>query len=360
VLKEFLSTFTMVLVTFVTLMLVFTFFELLGDIIRNKTPLVTVGDYLLNLTPSMIYTITPLSVLITVLVVFGLLNRASELTAMKASGISLYRIVLPVLVIACLLAGSLFAFDEVYLPKANRRQEALRNEIKGRPAQTMEHPGQNWIFGQQQPGQPGRIFYYQFFDSDQDAFGNITVFEFDPETFSISRRIFASNVHWEPHLQKWVFEHGWVRTFHGEEINNYQTFEVSTFPEIHEQPSYFKKEVRLSSEKSFQQLSAYIHDLSQGGFDTMRLRVQLNRKLAYPIITLVMAVLAVPFALSMGKRGSLAGIAVAIGVAIAYFVVSGTFEAMGNVNMLPPILAAWSPDVIFALAGGYLLLRSAT
>jgi lipopolysaccharide export LptBFGC system permease protein LptF len=92
----------------------------------------------------------------------------------------------------------------------------------------------------------------------------------------------------------------------------------------------------------------------------MRLRVQLNRKIAYPLITLVMAILAVPFALSMGRRGSLAGIGVAIGVAIAYFVVDGVFEAMGNVNMLPALLAAWSPDLVFALAGGYLLLRSST
>ena len=92
----------------------------------------------------------------------------------------------------------------------------------------------------------------------------------------------------------------------------------------------------------------------------MRLRVQLNVKLSYPLITLIMAVLAVPFALTMGKRGSLAGIAVAIGVAIAYTVVSRTFEAMGNVNLLPAFLAAWSPDVIFALAGGYLLLKSST
>ena len=360
VLREFLGTFAMVLSAFVMLMLVFTFFELLGDIIRNRTPLVTVGAYLINLTPSMIYLITPLSVLIAVLVVFGLLNRSSELTAMKASGISLYRIVLPVIVIACLLAVSLFIFDEVYLPKANRRQEALRNVIKGKPAQTMEHPGQNWIFGLQQPGQPGRIFYYEYFDTDQDSFGNITIFEFNPETFSITRRIFASNVHWQPQLHKWVFEHGWERSFVGDEISSYRPFDVSTFPEIREQPQYFKKEVRLSTEMSFEELSAYIRDLRQSGFDTMRLRVQLNRKLAYPIITLVMAILAVPFALSMGKRGSLAGIGVAVGVAIAYFVVSGVFEAMGNVNLLPAFLAAWSPDVLFALAGGYLLLRSST
>jgi LPS export ABC transporter permease LptG/LPS export ABC transporter permease LptF len=360
VLKEFLGTFFLVLTTFVMLMLLFTFFELLGDIIRNHSSLLLVGEYLLNLTPSMIYTITPLSVLIAVLVVFGVLNRSSELTAMKASGISLYRIVLPVLVIACILATALFTFDEFYLPKANRKQEALRNIIKGRPAQTVEHPGENWIFGMQRPGQPGRIFYYEFFDANRDSFGNISVFEFNPGSFSISRRIFASSAHWEPSLNQWVFENGWERTFNGDEISSYRPFVVSAFSEIREPPDYFKREEKLADEMSFNELSAYIHGLRQSGFDTMRLRVQLNRKLAYPLITLVMAVLAVPFALSMGRRGSLAGIAVAIGVAIAYFVVSGTFEAMGDVNMLPAVLAAWSPDVVFALAGGYLLLRTST
>jgi lipopolysaccharide export LptBFGC system permease protein LptF len=111
---------------------------------------------------------------------------------------------------------------------------------------------------------------------------------------------------------------------------------------------------------NFGELSTYIHDLRQSGFNTVPLRVQLNHKIAYPLITLVMAVLAIPFALSMGKRGSLSSIAVAIGVAIAYFVVSGFFEAMGNVSWLPAFLAAWSPDFLFGLAGAWLLLRTPT
>jgi LPS export ABC transporter permease LptG/LPS export ABC transporter permease LptF len=359
VLREFLLTFGMVLVTFVMLMLVFTFFELLGDIIANRTPLVTVGEYLINLTPSMIYLITPLSVLIGVLVVFGLMNRNSELTAMKATGISLYRIVVPVLAIAAVLSASLFLFDDTYLPQANRRQEALRNVIKGKPPETFEHPGRKWIFGQQHAGQPGRIFYYQYFDSDIETFGNISVFEFKPGSFSLSRRIFAATAHWEPKLNAWVFEDGWERTFTPEGVS-YQDFSVTTFPEIREPPSYFSKEVRQSSEMSFGELARYIRNLRQSGFNTVPLRVQLNHKLAYPLITLVMAILAVPFALSMGKRGSLSGIAVAIGVAIAYFVVSGFFEAMGNVSWLPAFLAAWSPDFLFGLAGAYLLLRTPT
>ena len=186
------------------------------------------------------------------------------------------------------------------------------------------------------------------------------MFEFDPETFALNTRIYATSAHWEPDLHQWIFENGWSRTFQGDAMRSFITYDVHTFPEITEQPIYFKKENRQSQEMSFGELDRYIHDLRQSGFDTMRLRVQLNRKVAYPFITLVMSLLAIPFALSMGRRGSLTGIAAAIGLAIAYWVVAGTFEAMGDVNMLPALLAAWSPDLLFGLLGGYLLLRTPT
>ena len=74
----------------------------------------------------------------------------------------------------------------------------------------------------------------------------------------------------------------------------------------------------------------------------------------------VMAVLAIPFSLSAGKRGAIAGVAVAVGIAVVYSVVSRLFEAMGNLSQLPPALAAWSPDLIFAFFGGYLILKVPT
>ena len=360
VLRQFLGTFTMVLCGFVLLMLVFTFFELVGDIIRNRASLTTVGLYLLNLTPSMIYTIAPLAVLIAVLVTFGVLNRNSEIIAMKATGISLYRLIVPILCIAAMLAVSLFLFEEFYLPQANRRQEALRSTIKGRPPQTFLHPDQKWMFGSPHRGEPGRIFYYQFFDPDTREFVNLSVFEFDPATFSISRRIFAGKALWDSSKGSWRFQNGSVRDFEGANQTALHNFTNTSFPEIHEEPSYFKKESLQSQEMSFGQLDTYIRDLRQSGFDTMRLRVALWHKLAYPLIAVVMAALAIPFALSMGRRGSLTGIAVAIGVALAYWVVNGMFEAMGNVNYLPAPLAAWSSDILFGLAGGYLLLRTPT
>ena len=365
VLKEFLKIFGMVLAGFVLLLLVFTFFELMGDILRNHVSLMTVGAYLLNLTPSMLYQITPLSVLIAVLVTFGMLNRSSELIAMKATGISLYRLVIPVLVISVILAAGLFAFDQFYLPQANRKQEALRNIIKGRPAQTTLHPDQKWILGQQPEGakhatEPGRIFYYQFFSPDENAFANLTLFEFDPATFAVTKRVFASRVVWDEARHAWVFENGWERTMQGDTLSSFREFQNASFPEMREEPGYFKKENLQSQEMNFGQLRHYISDLQQSGFDTMRLRVQLYDKLAYPLVTIVMAVLAIPFALSMGRRSSLTGVAMAIGIALSYWAVSGLFDAMGNVNFLPSAIAAWSPDILFGLTGGYLLLRTPT
>ncbi|MGB0065815.1 MAG: LPS export ABC transporter permease LptG [Terracidiphilus sp.] len=361
IMREFTNMFFLVLAGFVTLMVVFTFFDLVGDILRNRVALSIVGEYLVNLAPSMLYQIAPLAVLIAALVTFGVMNRNSEIVAIKATGISLYRLMVPIVAIATALAIALFLFDQYYLPQANRRQEALRNVIKGRPPQTYLHPEQTWMMGQKPaPGEPGRIYYYVFFDRDRNEFANLSVFEYDPATFQLTRRIFAKRAAWNPDAGEWVFENGWVRTLQGATVTNYSSFLRTSFPEIKATPDYFKKEAVPSDEMNFGQLDRYIRDLEQSGFDTKRLRMALWQKLAYPLIAVVMAVLAIPFALSMGRRSSLTGIAVAIGVAILYRVLDNLFGAMGYVNYLPAAMAAWSADLLFGLVGGYLLLRTPT
>ena len=86
---------------------------------------------------------------------------------------------------------ALFFADQFYLPHTNKRQEALHNQIKGKPPQTYLRPDRKWIFGQNND-----IYYYQFFDPDRDQFGNITVFQLDQASFTITRRIHADRAHW--------------------------------------------------------------------------------------------------------------------------------------------------------------------
>jgi len=285
------------------------------------------------------------------------MQRSNEITAIKATGTSIYRIVTPVIAAAGVLSGALFLADQFYLPRTNQRQEALHNQIKGKPPQTYLRPDRKWIFGQNND-----IYYYQFFDPDHDQFGNLSVFQLDKASFTITRRIHTERAHWSDSLNRWIYEQGWERSLRGSAIasNGYRTFEVSTFPEFPEAPPYFKKEVKQYTEMNYEELHRYIRDLQQSGFDVVRLRVDLNKKLSYPLITLIMAVLAIPFSLSAGKRGAIAGVAVAVGIAVFYTVVSRLFEAMGDLSQLPPALAAWSPDLIFMLIGGYLILKVPT
>ena len=355
VLRDFAMNLGLVLASFLLLLLIFTLFELLGDILRNQISPLVVGEYLLNVSPYFLYNIAPLSILLAVLITLGLMQRSNEITAIKATGISIYRIVTPVLLACAVLAVGLFFSDQFYLPHANKRQDALRNLIKGKPAQTYLNPDRKWIFGEH-----SNIYYYQLFDPERNEFGRLSVFEFSPGTFQLTRRIYAERAQWEEPLQRWVCTQGWQRDLRGAAIADYRTFEVATFPGVSEAPTYFKKEVKQSSEMNYQELRRYIHDLQQSGFDVVRLRVQLEKKFAFPMITLVMAVLAIPFALAAGRRGTVAGIATAVGIAVVYWTVSGLFEAMGNISQLPPFLAAWSPDLIFALLGGYMILKVPT
>src|SRR5947209_389218 len=366
-LRSFMGYLLMILSSFLLLMVVFTFFELLGDIFRNKVSFITVAAYLFNVIPYLLYQLLPLCVLLSVLITLTLLQRSNELTAMKATGISIYRAIVPMLIVAAMLAIALYAFDQLYLPDANRRQEALRNQIKGKPAQTVLRADHRWIFGQGNKNGTYNVYYYDFFDSDRDQFANLNIFEIGAADFTITRRLFAARAHYEEALKEptWVLEDGWSRSFSpspqgATAIADYHAFNVASFDELREAPTYFKKEVKQSMEMSFGELRSYIADLQQSGFEVVRLKVQLYRKLAYPVITFVMALLAVPFALQSGKRAAVTGVATGVGIAVVYMMVSGLFEAMGNVNYLPPVLAAWFPDLIFAAAGGYLILKVQT
>jgi len=352
ILTSFAFYFTVLLASFVSMSLIYNFFELLGDIVRNKIPLAKVFTYLFFLTPQLVYKTLPISVLVGVLVTFGMLTKHNEVTAFKACGISLHRLAIPILVASSFLSGGLFAFDHYYVPEANRRQDALRNEIKGRAVQTYLSPERKWIFGK-----GPRIYYYKFFDKDENVMGGVIVYELEPNTYQLVRQVSAERAHWQASLQTWVFENGWQRDFHGNQSIPLTAFKVQTFAELNEPPSYFLKEVKQDSQMNFRELDSYIRDLQQSGFNTVKLRVQFYQKFSVPLFVLIMAMISIPFAFLVGNRGAMAGIGVSIGIAITYWGIGLLFEKIGDVNQLPPAIAAWSPDALFSLTGLYLLLR---
>ncbi len=360
VLRSFLFYFSLLLVSFVLMTHVYTFFELLSDIVKNHIAMFRVFTYLFFLTPQLIYDSAPISVLVAVLIVFGILTKHNEITAIKASGVSLYRLAVPVLAAALLLSVGLFAFDHYYVPGANRKQDAIRKEIKGRPVQTYLHPDRQWIFDPGSSDDP-RIFYYKYLDPGQKVMVGPQVYELDPASFQVRKHISAEKARWEPALGTWIFENGWSRDFAGrqQKFDNFSG-QAATFNELDERPDYFLQEVLQDQQMNFQQLAAYIRDLQRSGIDTITLQVSFYRKFALPLFALVMALISVPFAFLAGNRGAMAGVGVSFAIAIAYWSVGKLFEQLGDVNLLPAALAAWSPDVLFAMAGMYFFTRMRT
>ena len=125
-------------------------------------------------------------------------------------------------------------------------------------------------------------------------------------------------------------------------------------------PDYFKKEVRTASQMSYSELRLYIDDLAQSGFNTSRLSVDLHRKLSFPFVSLIMAIIAVPFSFTTGRKGAFYGIGISIVIGISYWAAFEFFDTLGGINRLSPLIAAWFPNVIFGLSGIWMLLKVRT
>src|SRR5262249_54694704 len=218
----------------------------------------------------------PLAELGAVLVAVGVMSKNNEVVACKASGISLYRLAVPLLIAGATLATAMVILDDTYLPYANQRQDALRNQIKGRPAQTYTRP-QRWIFGEN-----SKIYNYDLFDPTQNLFGGLTVVEMDPATFHVKRRIFANRARWSEQQSVWIWEKGGIGDSSDGTVASYQQFGATALAELKEPPVYFNRQVLQAFQMSWDELRLYINGLQRAGFDVSGLRVQWHKKLAYP------------------------------------------------------------------------------
>jgi LPS export ABC transporter permease LptG/LPS export ABC transporter permease LptF len=353
VLRNFVFYFVLVMAIFTFLFEIFTFFELLNDIARNHSPFTVVANYFLYLIPFLVYKIAPFGVLIGALITVGVMSKNNEVVAIKASGVSLYRLAWPIIGASALLGLGLLTLENTYLPYFNQRQDALRSEIKGKPAQTYL-PTRSWI-----KGTNDKVYNYEVFDADNKLFGGLNVYELDPAKYQLKRRVFANRARWSAEQNVWVLEGGWVRDFDGDRVS-YKPFTVYSLSELNEPPSYFNREVRQSDQMNWHELDNYITELRGAGFDTAKLTVQWHEKFAFPMIAPIITLLAIPFAFLVGTRGAVGGIAIGLGIAIIYWAAAALSEALGGVGQLPAVLAAWSPNTVFVFLGAYFFLKIRT
>lgn len=351
ILRTLALSFGLAFTTLIAIFLIFTLFELWRFVVAKGISIWMVGEYLLFLLPLVCVQLLPASVLIAVLAAYALMSRRSEAIAWWASGQSIYRLMLPGLIFATSLGGGLWVVQERLMPQANIRQDSLRSEIRGEVSRATVNFNKQWLAS----AESGRLYSYEFEDSGK--LRNPTIYEFDNDRIHLQRILKGDQAGWIDKDRMSVQE--------GESLFFKKTgIERAEQPDVEidrvEPLEVFKPAGDKPSHLSAKALSDYIKNLNKRGGDTATLLVALQRKYAGPFSTLVMALAGIPLALSFGRKSAIIALCLAIVIGLIFWAASESFQQLGEHGLLPPIVAAWSPLVIFAAIGIYLLARSRT
>ena len=333
-----------------TLFYISTFLDKSDKIFKGQATASSVGVLLLYMTPQFVYFVIPIAALLAVLTTFGALSRSSELTVMKACGISLYRTAAPVVVLSLMFSSVIFSLEQRILARANRSAEVLDAQIRGRQPRIFDAMNRRWVVSRD-----GDIYHFRLFDPERDELSALTIYTPRSDRWALATMTYAERARYK---QGWHALSGWVQDFTKEPFK-WSPFKDRRLPDL-EAPDYFESEQPIAEMMSVGELRRYVQDLSTSGLNVTTQAVELQRKLAFPFVTLVMTLLAVPFGVSMGKRGTLYGIGVGIVMALSYWILSSVFVALGKGGLLDPILAGWAPNIIVLGTASYLFLTVKT
>ena len=354
VLGRFFTTLALVFASVLLLSAIVDYSEKVDEILKNRPPGPVLAGYYQAFLLLIAMDIAPFTVLIAALICLGALSKNNEDTAFKASGVSLHRLGAPILVVAGIGAVLAFAIGEYVLPIAKQREIRYKNRIHGRPVDYgLRTPSERtWYLARD-----GRIWHREQSDPDRGLLVSASVYEFGPG-FELVRRVGAREAAWDSSAGAWTLRQGWRREFAGGATASFATFLEERTPG--DPPAVFAAERRLPAEMRFRELERYSRRLKKSGYPTASLETALQSKIAKPLLLPVMALLALPFAFRIGRRGALAGIGVGLALGMVFLVANALFGKLGDVGALPPVLAAWSPHVLFSTAAAFLLVRLRT
>jgi LPS export ABC transporter permease LptG/LPS export ABC transporter permease LptF len=313
-------------------------------------------QYLWYSTPEFISFVIPIATLVGVLGTIGALSRSGELMVMRASGVSLYRASLPLVLFACIWGGVLFLLEDRVLGESKKTAGALRDTIRGRPPHSLDLANLTWTVGED-----GRIYHYSVFETASGRNGNrpalhaLSVFETAAAPYRLTQHTSADLVVFDS--GSWQAQSGWTQTFAGDAVTR-QEFDRITLPLP--PVEHFRRARVDASQMTYTELRDYVRRLGASGFNVAEQAVNLQHKLAFPAVTIVMTLLAIPFGVTTGKKGALYGIGLATILASAYFLLLTVFMAIGAAGVLPPALAAWGPNILFACGALFLMLTVRT
>lgn len=338
--KEILKYFLIVLAVVLGIYVIVEFFDKADNFLEAGLPISRVIRYLQLKLPQIIVQITPIGILLAVLIALGLMNKRNEIIALKSGGISVYFLLRAVLTVAVLLSILLFFISEIVVPitisKANR---IWLIEVKKRAVLSSKQKN-IWIKGNR------AIYFIKYFNPQNKSISGVTLNFFNQE-FMLAKRIDA---------KKGLFEQGqWVFYDIMEQIldEKTETYRVQFYPQRSENVDFFpedlKRVFKKSDEMNIAELFAYIREVESEGYDATAFRVDLHARFAFPMLTIIVCVMAIGIAAKRkGREGPSVSIAFGAVIVFLYWVLHSFCLSLGYGGLLPPLIAAWISNIIFS------------
>ena len=341
VLEEFLRLLVMALAGFIVLFITVDLFENVDTLMEHKVPALASFIFFIYKLPFIIGQVSPVAVLVAVLLSLGILSKHGEITAMKAGGVKLLRTVYPLLAAGLAISLAIILMNEYITPAAQKKVDTFRKQWFGVQGGTFGKEGL-WVKSD------GGILNIRHIDFRKNELFGITYYEVQ-KPFKVSSRVEAPSAAWLNN--KWVAQTAavWTFTREGEALASVrEQFVLKGLAE----PEDLVNLENFQQNMSFMELKYYIGELDKDGYETTKYRIDLWSKISFPLVNFIMALVGIPFALKTGRHsGIAAGVGLSIVIAFSYWMVYALTRSLGQGGMLPPLMAAFFPDLLFLAIG---------
>lgn len=348
-LREFFGYLLLGLAGFIVIFVVVDVIEKIDVFLDHHAPFPLVAQFYLYRAPEVVVQVLPVALLLATFLALGQLNKFGELTAMRAAGWSLARILRSVFLVAAASAAVSLLLSEWVVPHANR----VRDRIYSEEIQRQQRPAVTERAEVTYLGEGGMIFYMRLYLVREKRMHEVSLQEF--RAGRLLRRIDAAEATWDG--RRWVFSTGYLRTFqHGQE--QARPFERLAVNGIAERPEDFAKENRDPAEMNFLELRGYLEKLRASGARVANYLVDLHLKLAFPLVNFIVVMIGAPVATRLRMQSAALGFGLSVAISFLYYAFMRTGQALGHNGALPPYVAAWLGDLVFAAVGGVMMTQA--
>jgi lipopolysaccharide export system permease protein len=349
ILKEFFRFLIITLLSFIALFLIIDFFEKIRMFLSNNATFSQMTSYFVCSIPMIISYVFPPAVLLATLMTFSSLSKFNEITAMKANGINIYRISLPIIIFAAFTAVFLFYFNELVTPASVQKTEHIvKVDIQKQKTLGFFKQNEIWYHGE------NAIYNFKMFDVNKNIIRGVTINYINPD-FTLMSRVDAQSAEWKN--DKWFFYN--LLTTHFDSGNNpvleWSKEKVINIPE---KPNDFKVMQTDVEKMGYFELRKYVKKIRQEGYDVTKYLVELQGKIAFPLVILIMVVIAVPFSLRSERSGGvMQSVGLGIFIGFSYWIVHAFSMSLGKSEIIPAFLSAWGANILFAAVAAALFYR---